>query len=307
MRIPLSLALAPLLLLAACESGSAVDAPPAGAPAEGSAAPPMTLTASGYEAAEIVKLPEIEADNWDDLHNVVHLSDNIISGGEPLTQAALQRVAGMGVKTILSVDGKIPDVATAEGLGMRYVHVPIQYSGLSDQEVADIAKTFQELEPPFYVHCFHGKHRGPAGAAVGRLVLDGASREQTLAEMRQWCGTSKKYEGLYRDIAVKPMPTADESARHDFDFPSTHPFDGTRKAMVSMARHWDNTVLLGDRDWQPDPAQPDLDAMNEAAKLHDLFVALTSDSAFGEEPDDYQEWMRSSRAETEKLVDEPTS
>ena len=302
-RPKLALALVPLLLVAACETSSAPDGPSNSAKDATAPPAPIALTTTGWEAAEIVKLPAVKPDNWDDLHNVVHLSDNIISGGEPHGDAALKRISEMGVKTILSVDGKTPDAEAAARYGMRYVHIPIHYSGLTESEIADIAKTFEDMEAPFYVHCFHGKHRGPAGAAVGRLVLDGASREQCLAEMRQWSGTSKKYEGLFRDIATKPMPSAEESARHPFDFPAAHPFQGTRKAMIEMARHWDNTVLLGKRDWAADPAHPDLDALNEAQKLHELFVSITAQPEFSKEPDDYRAWMTEARAQTEQLVE----
>ena len=291
------LVLVPLVLLAACESPVAVPAPSDGA------SPPLVLRASGYETAGEVALPEITPDNWADLHNVVRLSDTIISGGEPLTDEALERIAGMGVRTLLSVDGKAPNADKAAALGMRYVHVPIQYSGLTDDEIAAIAKTFQELPAPFYVHCFHGKHRGPAGAAVGRIVLDGAPRDRVLAEMRQWCGTAKSYEGLYRDIATRPMPSREESAAHAFDFPAQHPFDGLRAAMIAMARANDNLVDLAKRDWAIDPAHPDVDPYNEAAKLHDQFLAAIADPAHAEEPDDFREWMAGSVEESRRLRD----
>ncbi len=292
--IPALLAVA---AVAACES------PAHGPESPGGVAPPIVLSGTGYETAGQTTLAAYEPDNWSDLHNVVHLSENIISGGEPLTDAALERLAAMGVRTLLSVDGKSPNVAKAEELGMRYVHVPIQYSGLDEDEIAGIAKTFRELPAPFYVHCFHGKHRGPAGAAVGRLVLDGAPREQALAEMRQWCGTSKKYEGLFRDIATRPMPDAAASASHDFDFPSTQPFEGLRGAMIGMARANDNLVDLAKRDWVADPAHPDVDAVNEAEKLYGLFHAASSDPGHAAEPDDFRAWMGEAVVESAKLRD----
>jgi len=290
----------PLLLLAACETTSSrtssvrADLPTPSAP--------IALAGTGYETAEIVKLPETKPGEWSDLHNVFHLSDDIISGSEPHGDAAMKRIAEMGVKTLLSVDGKVPDAAAAQRYGMRYVHVPIQYSGVTDAEIADIAKTFRELPGPFYVHCFHGKHRGPAGAAVGRIVLDGASREEALAEMRQWCGTSPKYEGLYRDIATRRMPSAAETAAIAFDFPAAHRFEGTREAMIEMARHWDNLVDLGKRDWATDPENPDLDARNEAQKIHGLFTALVGESGFAKEPDDFRGWMHEAFGHSERLA-----
>ncbi|MHC4820557.1 MAG: hypothetical protein ACYTDX_02405, partial [Planctomycetota bacterium] len=173
--------LAAALLLSACATEEEAAPPPSDS---ARAAAPIDLTGTAFDAAGLRALPEREPQNWDDLHNVYKLSDNIVTGGEPLTPAALERLAAMGVKVVLSVDGKAPDVETAKRLGMRYVHVPIQYSGISYAERVKIAKTFRELEGPFYVHCFHGKHRGPAAAALGRVVLDGCSREDAIAEMR---------------------------------------------------------------------------------------------------------------------------
>ena len=49
-------------------------------------------------------------------------------------------------------------------------------AGINEDEIAMIAKTFREVEGPFYVHCYHGKHRGPAAAAIGRVALDGLGR-----------------------------------------------------------------------------------------------------------------------------------
>ena len=141
--------------------------------------PPLVFNSTAYEAAgSLVTLDVVPPQEFPGLHHVFSLSDNIISGAEPDGDRALAEIASMGVKTILSVDGKAPDVETARDYGMRYVHVPIQYKGISTDELLVITKTFREAEGPFYVHCFHGKHRGPAAAAVGRLVIDGLSREQ---------------------------------------------------------------------------------------------------------------------------------
>ncbi len=256
---------------------------------------PLTLEAgSAYEEAARVTLPERAPEEPEGLHNVYALSDDIISGGEPHDRDALAAIAAMGVKTILSVDGKAPDAEGAEALGMRYVHVPIQYKGLTRDEILKIAKTFTEAEGPFYVHCFHGKHRGPAAAAVGRLVLDGAPREQAIAEMRQWCGTSKTYEGLYRTVATAAMPGDDELDDFDWELESQQAFDGVRDLMIRISRHWDNVEGMAKRDWQVNPDHPDVDPANEAAVLRGLFEQMAELPEVGAAADDYRGWVRDS-------------
>jgi len=233
-------------------------------------APPLENVGNAWEAAARIELAQVPPIEHPGLHNVYRLSDQVISGGEPLSREAFERLRAMGVRTILSVDGKAPDAATAEEHGMRYVHVPIRYQTISENELLKIVKTFRELEGPFYVHCFHGKHRGPAAAAIGRLVLDGASREQALAEMRQWCQTSPKYEGLYRVVATAELPSDVASRSLDWDFAARHRPAGLRKGMVDAARVFDRIEILAHRDFAPDPEHPDLVAREEIRQMEDL-------------------------------------
>jgi protein tyrosine phosphatase (PTP) superfamily phosphohydrolase (DUF442 family) len=231
--------------------------------------PPLTGVTNAYEKAAERKLPERKPEDHHDLHNVYHLSKNVISGSEPHGREGLERIASYGVKTILSVDGKAPDAKTAEELGMRYVHVPIQYKGITPGEILLIAKTFRELEGPFYVHCFHGKHRGPAAAAIGRVVLDGVPRDEAIAEMRQYCGTAQSYEGLYKVVAMGDVPSAKETAAVKWDFPAAHGFTGFRGSMIAVSRHYDNVEAMAKRKWEVDPDHPDLNPAHEATLVAD--------------------------------------
>lgn len=249
-----------VLALAACHGRQVLEATPG-----------VELDGTAYEAAGQVLLQERPALDHEDLHNVFKLSPSIISGGEPDSEEAFERIASWGVKTILSVDGKAPLAEAAAQLGMRYVHVPIQYNGITEDELLRMAKTFRELPGPFYVHCFHGKHRGPAAAAVGRLVLDHVSREQALGEMRQWMGTSPAYEGLYATIASTGMPEIAQSESCDWNFTPSVGVAGMKEAMVMAARALDNLKALKSNSWAVDPSHPDLVPEQEALRLAEIF------------------------------------
>ena len=273
-----------------------------------SVAAPLEMSSTAYEAAAHASLPQAEPENHADLHNVFHLSDQIVSGSEPDGEQAIARIAAMGVRTILSVDGKTPDADTAAKYGMRYVHVPIQYRGISPDELMRIAKTFRELEGPFYVHCFHGKHRGPTAAAVGRLVLDGAARDRAIGEMRQYCGTSASYEGLYRTVAVGAIPTAEETGRYSWSFPAAHQFGGFRQVMVETPRIFDPLKEMSRFGWKPPEDHPDLSPANEAGRLADVFAQAAKLEEVQDRPADFiqglheaSERARALRAALERL------
>ncbi|QDU84510.1 hypothetical protein Pla163_16210 [Planctomycetes bacterium Pla163] len=266
-------------------------------------APPLTAVSNAFESASSLELPEAAPLEFPALHNVFHLSENIITGSEPGDEASLALIASWGVKTILSTDGKAPDAETAAKYGMRYVHVPIQYKGITEDEQLRIVKVFRELEGPFFVHCFHGKHRGPAGAALGRLALDGVSREQALAEMRQWCGTSSKYSGLYWTVACAELPDEATTRSYRWDFPSAQPLEGIAGAMVTTARHYENVLYSDDVDYGVDPLHPDIDPLNEAEILHQLFAQMRAMDEVQREPDDYREWMADGERASFELVE----
>ncbi|MEZ5962588.1 MAG: hypothetical protein R3F56_01965 [Planctomycetota bacterium] len=237
-------------------------------------APALANTVDAYDAAGRVQLSEQKPLELNGLHNVFRLSPNIVSGSEPEGEAAFAELARLGIKTILSVDGAAPAAEVAKKHGLRYVHVPIEYSGINEDEMLRIAKTFREQGGPFYVHCFHGKHRGPAAAAVGRCVLDGASREQAIAEMRQWMGTAPQYQGLYKTIATQEIPATETTEKYAFDFPQVCRPTGLVAGMVAIGRAFDNLKALAKRDFASDPEHPDVDALNEAGKLADQFAYL---------------------------------
>jgi len=263
--------------------------------------PPLDLSTTAYQAAAVIELPTVAPEERPGLHHVYRLSDQIISGAEPAGVEAFAELQSMGVRTVLSVDGKVPDHEVAALYGIRYVHVPIQYSGISEDELAKISKTFRELDGPFYVHCFHGKHRGPAAAAIGRVVLDGIPRDQAIAEMRQWCSTSSKYEGLYETVATAPIPSTAKTKTYDFNFEPAHQFTGIRSGMIPMARTWDMIKLLKKNGWQPDPEHPDLVALQEATQLHQIFASMHGLDEMKAHTDDFRRWMDQGYAASERL------
>lgn len=277
------------------DEGGARAAPPVPAP--------LVFEGTAYDRAGATRLPARKAEEFPGLHHVYRLSPDMISGSEPDGEEAFRHLAAMGVKTIVSVDGKTPDAATAGKYGIRYVHLPIQYKGITPDETLRLAKTYRELEGPIYTHCFHGQHRGPAAAAIGRIVRDGASRDTAIAEMRQYCETSKKYEGLYLAIAKGEIPSASATAAYRWDFPSAQPFRGFRRGMVDVSRCFDPLQQMVKGGFRPLAEHPDLDPANESAKLAELFAAIEASDEAKRRPEDFRAWLSQSVQDSAQLRD----
>src|SRR4051812_27897995 len=68
------------------------------------------------------------------LANAHVVTAKVISGAQPEGDESFKALEDLGVRTIVSVDGAAPDVGTARRYGLRYVHLPITYSGVTPEE-----------------------------------------------------------------------------------------------------------------------------------------------------------------------------
>ena len=113
------------------------------------------------------KIPdEVEARLRRDYEPRLNPSDRVYSGGQPEGDEAFATLRKLGVKTLISVDGTKPDVERAAKFGLRYVHIPHGYAGISSNTAARLAKAAATVEGPIFVHCHRGKHRGPKRPAT---------------------------------------------------------------------------------------------------------------------------------------------
>lgn len=225
------------------------------------------------------------------LPNALRLNQRLISGGQPDGEAAFAELQSLGVQTIISVDGATPDVDLAEKYGLRYVHLPHGYDGISAERAAELAKAVRDLPGPLYVHCHHGKHRSPAAAATACRALGWLDQDQA-AEVLQRAGTSPHYLGLFAAVRETKPLDATELDQLPVDFRSTVPLPEVAEAMVAMEVHFDRLEQLADNRWQPLPKHPDLKPAHEALLLREHYTELLRTETVQAEPRAYLEQMR---------------
>lgn len=205
------------------------------------------------------------------LHNVYRVTDRLLSGSSPVGDDGFRSLQFLGVKTVISVDGAKPDVERARRFEMRYVHIPVGYDGVPSEVGERIARAVRDLPGVVYLHCHHGKHRGPAAAAVAWRCLDaGCPAETALAWLRA-AGTDPKYAGLYASVErARPMMAA-ELDRVTSDFPEYAPVPALAALMVRIDERWDHLKDVKAAGWQVPPTHPDIDPPHEAVQLAELY------------------------------------
>jgi len=243
--------------------------------------------------------PPVPPETFPGLPRVFRLSERILTGYEPKPNGGLESLKTLGVKTIISVDGAKPDVEAAKKLGMRYVHIPIGYDGVPSESQRAIFKVMKELDGPFYFHCHHGRHRGPAAAAIA-LRADGTADAKAAENVLVRCGTGKEYEGLWRSVAeyMNPAPGEKLPELHE-----TTKLNDLSDAMAVIDRAFEHVDLMRKAGWKTPPDHADLSLDHELLILGETLrtAARLNAKGYG---DDMWLRMRESEALSFKMRDD---
>lgn len=207
------------------------------------------------------------------IENTFRLSPRLYSGGDPDGVEALKALKALGVRTIISVDGATPDVEAARTLGLRYVHLPIGYDGVPRERAVKLVQAVKTLPGPVYVHCHHGKHRGPAAAAVCGIATEGWSKEQALSWLKD-AGTSPDYRGLFTSTSEFVPPSAEELERAGVELPERVEVTALVEIMVRVDERWDHLKAVQKAGYKAPADRPDIDPPHEALQLAELFREL---------------------------------
>jgi len=249
------------------------------APPAGSAEPQLAKSPSAATQAAATRptLADDKPRDFPGIHNVVAFGDGFYSGSAPEGDAGFDSLVALGIKTVMSVDGAIPEVDKAKARGMRYVHLPIGYDGFDDARKAQLVRAVRDLAQPIYLHCHHGKHRSAGAAGTVGVSLGWITNDVAIARMKV-SGTAEGYKGLWACTAkaAPMMAAAIDAARADF--PEVTKPDSLVAAMVAVDEVFDRLKLVEKNAWVVPKDHPDLAPAADAGKLSDLFRLLDGDS-----------------------------
>lgn len=231
------------------------------------------------------------------VHNAFRVTEKVYSGSQPEGDEAFAALAKLGVKTIISVDGGKPNVAAARKYGLRYIHLPYGYDGIPTNRVTELVKAATSAPGPFFVHCHHGLHRGPAAVAI----LCESSADWTPARAEAWlreAGTSADYPGLYRAAREFKRPTAAQLAAIT-ELPETTKASSLVDAMVAIDEHFGWLKQSQKAGWKTPPGHADISPAHEATLLWEQLRELARTDDTKKRTEDY----RTKLAEAERTAD----
>jgi hypothetical protein len=204
------------------------------------------------------------------IDNFFQLSNRIYSGAGPEGDAGFESLQKLGIKTLITVDGSKPNIEMAHKYGLHYVHLPHGYNGISTNVQAQLIKAAQTVPGPIFIHCHHGKHRGPAAAAVICMGTEGWSP----AKAEAWlvtAGTATNYTGLFKTVRDFKEPSLEQLRNISTNFPEVATLPGLVDAMVAIDEQWDHLKEIRKAGYKTPKEHQDLDGPTEVSILREHF------------------------------------
>ena len=124
------------------------------------------------------------------IYNWRRLDDRITTSGQP-TESQLAEIHALGVRHVINLglhshEKALPDeAASVSGLGMAYIHIPVDFQNPTDRDFDQFCSAMKQLEEaPLHVHCI-ANYRVSAFFYRYRRDVLGMNETQARADMEE--------------------------------------------------------------------------------------------------------------------------
>lgn len=117
------------------------------------------------------------------LPNLHRVSDDLYRGAQP-TAEGFRELQAMGVKTVINLRFNYNEREKIAGTNLAYEEIPMNAWHTKDEDVVRFLQLLTDKEQaPFFVHCQHGADRAGVLTGVYRIVIQGWTKDEAIAEM----------------------------------------------------------------------------------------------------------------------------
>ena len=161
---------------------------------------PVSIATVDYSVPMAPKaFPNIKIENFG------QMDERVYRGAQP-TADDYRSLKELGISTVIDLrkDNEDYSKSTVEGLGMKYVHIPMTGWTTKDSSVAEFLRAVNDTSNgKIYIHCAAGKHRTGLVGAVYRLENYGWDYDTAYKEMKNFGYFSglfhRKIKGYVKD------------------------------------------------------------------------------------------------------------
>ncbi len=124
-------------------------------------------------------------ENLQGLPNFHQVSDILYRGAQPEDEGFAE-LKKLGIQTVVNLRSLHSDRSECEEAELDYVKINCQAWEAEEEEVVDFLKVLADPDRrPVFVHCQHGADRTGMMVAVYRVIAQGWSKEDAIAEMTE--------------------------------------------------------------------------------------------------------------------------
>lgn len=113
--------------------------------------------------------------------NLHRVNTNLFRSEQP-TKLGMEYLEEQGIKTVLNLRHFRTDKREAKNTNLNLEQVNINTWTITYSEVVEALKIIRDAEKPILVHCVHGSDRTGCVVAAYRMVYDGWSKKEAIAE-----------------------------------------------------------------------------------------------------------------------------
>ena len=126
------------------------------------------------------------------------VSEHLYRGGQP-TREGFASLKRLGVKTIINLRGNDSNRDRFDDGAFVYHRIPMNgFNPESDQVVEFLRLASDPAAWPVFVHCQHGADRTGVLVAMHRVIIEGWTTEQAVAEMTR---AGMRFHPIYGNLA----------------------------------------------------------------------------------------------------------
>jgi len=146
--------------------------------------------------------------------NLYQMDSKLFRSALPNAEAVNQLKA-LGVDTVVNFYQKT-DASWIGRADLQEIHLPMRTRWFDDEDALDALRAVRKAQEkgPVLIHCKHGQNRTGLVAALYRMMYQGWSKEEALAEMRSFGGSKKRMERAeeyLKDLDVSKLKVALDS------------------------------------------------------------------------------------------------
>jgi protein tyrosine phosphatase (PTP) superfamily phosphohydrolase (DUF442 family) len=148
---------------------------------------PISMAWSAVQAGpgiDSMARPQAWAQPLDQGLNLYRMQPDLYRSALP-TATALPLIKALGIVTVINFYQR-EDAAWLHDPQIRQIHLPLRTDRIDDSDVLEVLRNIRQAQVrgPVLIHCKHGQNRTGLIAALYRVIYQGWSKQQALAEMR---------------------------------------------------------------------------------------------------------------------------